>query len=219
LREHSYCAVRLSIEQLVQSIAGKAMTLSSFTFVLFAAFSSIRIFSYVPQIRKVAADMHGATAISFSTWGLWAAANVATAAYALVNLGDTYLAAVSALYAACCLTVIGLTAAKRRGVARRVFNESAAHAAASDRVAHAERSELVASLKSAAEAEAAALLSGGSRNPQFEREVATHARRIAYHDFMRYLRSRLKALGGDEGAGAYARVDDGRPRTSRPARS
>jgi hypothetical protein len=171
------------------------MTLSSFTFALFAAFSSIRIFSYVPQIRKVAADMHGATAISYSTWALWAAANVATAAYALVNLGDTYLAAVSALYAGCCLTVIGLTAAKRRDLSRRFFCEPDADAHASEAASQAERTRLIASLRSAANAEAAAVLSGGARNPRLEHEVAAHARRIVYDDFMRYMRPRLKALG------------------------
>ena len=168
---------------------------------MFAAFSSIRIFSYVPQIRKVAADMHGATAVSFSTWGLWAAANVATAAYALVNLGDTYLASVSALYAGCCLTVIGLTAVKRRSLSRRFVNERDAHADASEPTSPAERSSLIASLRSCAEAEAAALLSGGSpRNPQFEREIAAHSRRVVYHDFMQYMRPRLKALGKWGGA-------------------
>jgi len=115
------------------------MTLSSFTFLLFAAFSSIRIFSYVPQIRKVAADMHGATAISYSTWTLWAAANVATAAYALVNLGDTYLASVSALYAGCCLTVIALTAAKRRGLSQQLVNERQAQADATEQASLTER--------------------------------------------------------------------------------
>jgi hypothetical protein len=187
------CAYQSSIS--FNPIAGTAMTLSSFTFVLFAAFSSIRIFSYVPQIRKVAADMHGATAISYSTWGLWAAANVATAAYALVNLGDTYLAAVSALYAGCCLTVICLTAAKRRGLSRQLFGERVAHADASQPNLQAERSLLVASLRSTAQAEAAAVLSGAPRNPQFERDIASHARRIVYHDFMRYMRPRLQALG------------------------
>jgi hypothetical protein len=171
------------------------MTLSSFTFLLFAAFSSIRIFSYVPQIRKVAADMHGATAISFSTWGLWAAANVATAAYALVNLGDTYLALVSALYAGCCLTVIGLTAAKRRGLSRRIVDELDASSAASDPASLAERASLMASLRNCAQAEAVAVLSGGPRNPQLERDIAFQARRVVHHDLMRYMRPRLKALG------------------------
>jgi hypothetical protein len=175
------------------------MTLSSLTFALFAAFSSIRIFSYVPQIRRVAADAHGASAISYSTWGLWAVANVATSAYALVNLGDTYLAAVSALYAACCLTVIGLTAAKRRDLARQFFNPSDAHADASEVTLLNERRSLMASLRGSAQAEAAAVLSGGPRNPQFERDVAAHARQVVYRDFMRYARPRLRALG--KGAG------------------
>jgi hypothetical protein len=170
------------------------MTLSSFTLVMFAAFSSIRIVSYVPQIKKVASDMNGASAISYSTWGLWTAANVATAAYALVNLGDTYLATVSALYAGCCLTVIGLTAAKRRNLYRRDQDERR-QAAELEEASLGKRSALVASLRSHAQAQAAALLSGGARDPQFEREVAAHARRIAYHDFMRCLRPRLKALG------------------------
>jgi len=171
------------------------MTLSSFTFLLFAAFSSIRIFSYVPQIRKVAADMHGATAISYSTWTLWAAANVATAAYALVNLGDTYLASVSALYAGCCLTVIALTAAKRRGLSQQLVNERQAQADATEQRSQTERASLLASLRNCAETEAAALLSGSARDPQFEREIAAYSRRIVYHDFMRYMRPRLKALG------------------------
>jgi hypothetical protein len=169
------------------------MTLSSFTFLLFAAFSSIRIVSYVPQIRKVASDMHGATAISYSTWGLWTAANVATAAYALVNLGDTYLAAVSALYAGCCLTVIGLTASKRRGFARPSIEARDGHAAA-ETESLAQQASLVVGVRTRAEAEAAAVLSGSPRNPQFEREVTSYARRIVYHDFMRYMRPRLRSL-------------------------
>jgi len=159
------------------------MTLASFTFVLFAAFSSIRIFSYVPQIRKVASDTNGASAISYSTWALWAAANIATGLYALVNLGDTYLASVSALYAACCFTVIGLTAAKRRNLAGPRPE------------ALAERATLVASLRNGVHEEAVALLSGGPRNPSFERELASHSRRILYHDLTTYLRPRLRALG------------------------
>jgi hypothetical protein len=167
------------------------MTLASFTFVLFAAFSSIRIFSYVPQIRKVASDTNGASAISYSTWGLWAAANIATGLYALVNLGDTYLASVSALYAACCFTVIALTAAKRRNLAGPRPD------------AMGERASLVQSLRNSVHEEAAALLSGSPRNPGFEREFAAHSRRILYHDLMTYLRLRLRlrlrALGRKAG--------------------
>jgi hypothetical protein len=51
---------------------------------------------------------------------LWIGANLATALYALANLGDLLLAGVSLVYAACCATVIALTIAKRHGLARRL---------------------------------------------------------------------------------------------------
>jgi hypothetical protein len=89
------------------------MDLAQFSFVLFALFSGVRLFSYLPQIHKVASDTNKASAISYSTWSMWTGANLATALYAATNLKDLYLAAVSMLYAACCLTVIGLTAFKR----------------------------------------------------------------------------------------------------------
>ena len=95
------------------------METSSVTFLLFTAFSGLRIFSYLPQIRRVARDTNGASAISYSTWALWTGANIATALYALTNLGDMYLAFVSTMYAGCCMTVIALTMLKRRGLERR----------------------------------------------------------------------------------------------------
>lgn len=90
------------------------MDFSYITFLLFAAFSSLRMFSYLPQIYSVATDKNGASAISYSTWGLWIGANATTALYALNNLNDVYLASVSVVYAACCVSVIVLTMAKRR---------------------------------------------------------------------------------------------------------
>jgi hypothetical protein len=93
------------------------MQTSSLTLLLFTAFSGLRIFAYLPQILRVARDTNGASAISYSTWILWTGANIATALYALANLGDVYLACVSAVYAACCITVIGLTVLKRRHAA------------------------------------------------------------------------------------------------------
>ena len=90
------------------------MDLSYITFLLFAAFSSLRMFSYLPQIYSVATDKNGASAISYSTWGLWIGANATTALYAIYNLKDVYLASVSVVYAACCLSVIILTIVKRR---------------------------------------------------------------------------------------------------------
>ena len=90
------------------------MDFSNLTLLLFTAFSSLRVFSYVPQIRKVVRDTNGASAISYSTWTMWTGANAATALYAVMNLGDIYLACVSAVYAACCLVVIAVTFLKRR---------------------------------------------------------------------------------------------------------
>jgi hypothetical protein len=96
------------------------MQTSSITLLLFTAFSGLRMFSYLPQIRRVARDTNGASAISYSTWVLWTGANIATALYALANLGDVYLAFVSAVYAGCCITVIVLTMLKRRSMAAPV---------------------------------------------------------------------------------------------------
>ena len=104
------------------------MEISSLTLLLFTVFSGLRMFSYLPQIRRVARDANGASAISYSTWTLWTGANIATALYALSNLGDMYLAFVSIVYAACCVTVIVLTMLKRRGPAPRVLAQRRRHA-------------------------------------------------------------------------------------------
>jgi hypothetical protein len=89
------------------------MLISEATWLAFAAFSGLRIFSYVPQILRIASDRNGASAISYPTWVLWTSANTSTAAYAAMNLGDLWLAAVSRAFALCCLIVIALTAIKR----------------------------------------------------------------------------------------------------------
>jgi hypothetical protein len=102
------------------------MDLSYITFLLFAAFSSLRMFSYLPQIYSVATDKNGASAISYSTWGLWIGANATTALYALNNLNDVYLASVSMVYAACCVSVIILTVVKRRRHRRGAARSEAA---------------------------------------------------------------------------------------------
>ena len=90
------------------------MDLSYVSFLLFAAFSGLRVFSYLPQIYRVATDSNGATAIAYSTWFMWVGANTATALYAAVNLNDRYLASVSGIFAICCAVVIVLTYFKRR---------------------------------------------------------------------------------------------------------
>jgi hypothetical protein len=90
------------------------MTFIDVTYILFAVFNALRVVSYLPQIHRVARDNNGASAISYSTWGLWTAANATTGLYAAVNIHDLTLAAISLLNAVCCLAVIVLTAAKRR---------------------------------------------------------------------------------------------------------
>lgn len=95
------------------------MELSTMTFLAFSVFMTLRVVSYFPQIMKVAWDTNGATAISYSTWGLWTGANAATALYAAVNLEDLYLAWISGLSAACCIVVIVLTVTKRLNLAKR----------------------------------------------------------------------------------------------------
>lgn len=90
------------------------MDLAYGTFLAFTIFNSLRLVSYLPQIMRIARDQNGASAISYSTWTLWTAANTSTAAYAAVNLGDAYLSLVSAISAACCFIVISLTMFKRR---------------------------------------------------------------------------------------------------------
>ncbi len=95
------------------------MELSYVTFLVFTLLSSLRVVSYLPQIAKIASDNNGASAISYSTWGLWTAAHIATLLYAAINLHDLYLSAVSGVYAACCICVILLTIKKRRDLRRR----------------------------------------------------------------------------------------------------
>ena len=77
--------------------------------------SGLRIFSYIPKIRRIAADKTGAAAISYTMWGLWTAAYVTTAVYAAAGLHNIWLALASAIYATCCVTVVVLTALKRSG--------------------------------------------------------------------------------------------------------
>jgi hypothetical protein len=89
------------------------MDLGEVTFLAFSACNLVRIVSYLPQIVSVARDQHGATCISFTSWSIWLFANSTTAAHAVVNLADGFLGLMNTVNAACCLTVIVLTAWKR----------------------------------------------------------------------------------------------------------
>ena len=94
------------------------MYLPDITLALFSIFNILRLGSYLPQIVHVARDTDGAKAISFSTWCLWIGANGSTAAYAMVNIADWTLFAVSSVNALGCAVVVGLTMWKRRQVAQ-----------------------------------------------------------------------------------------------------
>ena len=96
------------------------MTLEDVTLTLFAVSNSIRIFAYVPQIWKAATDDNGASAISFTTWGLFVVSNLATVAYAVVNRSDFGMAACFAANAACCLTIVSIAFCKRYRVLQRI---------------------------------------------------------------------------------------------------
>lgn len=86
---------------------------SDAVWLLFAAFSAIRIVSYVPQITRIANDSNGASAISYATWSIWFGANASTALYGAVSLHDRWLTFVSLGCGVCCGIVIILTAYKR----------------------------------------------------------------------------------------------------------
>lgn len=70
----------------------------------------------MPQIVSVARDRNGATAISYTTWGLFAESHLSTVAYAILTLDDWRMAAVFVANAACCTVIVGLTALKRAGL-------------------------------------------------------------------------------------------------------
>jgi hypothetical protein len=96
-----------------------AMPLSEVTLALFSLFNVLRLGSYVPQIIRVANDAGGAQAISYTTWCVWIGANGSTAAYAIVNLSDLKLFAISLVNTLCCIVVVGLTMWRRRQLAQR----------------------------------------------------------------------------------------------------
>jgi hypothetical protein len=91
----------------------RAMQLEDVTLTLFAACNFIRLFAYLPQIYKAATDKNGASAISYTTWGLFLIANLSTVAYALVNRSDWWLAACFTCNALCCIAILVAVAYRR----------------------------------------------------------------------------------------------------------
>jgi uncharacterized protein with PQ loop repeat len=88
------------------------MSLEDVTMAAFATCNSLRIFAYLPQMHKAAKDTNGASAISFTTWALFLAANTSTAAYAIVNQSDWWMAGCFALNACCCFLILVIAAFK-----------------------------------------------------------------------------------------------------------
>jgi hypothetical protein len=89
------------------------MTPAEMALTAFAVCNSLRVFAYVPQIVAVARDRGGASAISYSTWGLFAVSHLSTIAYSVLNVEDLRMAAVFGANFACCILILGLTACKR----------------------------------------------------------------------------------------------------------
>lgn len=84
------------------------MALEDLTMALFAACNAIRVLAYIPQIHRAATDKNGASAISYTTWGLFLIAHLSTIAYALVNRSDWWLAACFACNALCCIAILAV---------------------------------------------------------------------------------------------------------------
>jgi uncharacterized protein with PQ loop repeat len=80
---------------------------------LFTLCNTMRVFAYVPQIVRIRQDQQGASAISYTTWGLFLISNLSTVAYGLLVVNDWRLVAVFAANTFCCVAILGLTAWKR----------------------------------------------------------------------------------------------------------
>ena len=94
------------------------MTLADITLLAFTACNSVRVLAYVPQIWKASTDRDGAKAISFSTWSLFLASHLTTAAYAVVNQGDPKLAGMFLVNALGCAAILAAAGLRRRGLSR-----------------------------------------------------------------------------------------------------
>jgi len=84
------------------------MTTTDLPLIVFATCNALRIAAYFPQMFKLARHPAAAASFSYPTWALFAAANLSTAVYAGVVLGDIVLGIVNVFGALCCTTLIGL---------------------------------------------------------------------------------------------------------------
>lgn len=95
------------------------MTRIEMALLAFRSFNAVRVLAYFPRWRQIIRDTNGATAVSYWTWGLFAASHLSTVAYALVALRDWQMVTVFAVNAVCCICIILLTFHKRREHRRR----------------------------------------------------------------------------------------------------
>jgi hypothetical protein len=84
------------------------MTTDDLPLIVFATCNTLRIVAYFPQMLRLVRCPAAAASFSHLTWALFAAANLSTAFYAGVVLGDAVLGVVNAFSALCCFTLIGL---------------------------------------------------------------------------------------------------------------
>ena len=89
------------------------MTTADLSFMVFAACNALRVAAYFPQMLKLARHPTAAASFSHPTWALFAAANLSTAVYAGLVLGDIVLGLVNAFSALCCAALIGLAVWRR----------------------------------------------------------------------------------------------------------
>lgn len=101
-------------EELREHLSTKYPWLPVVVITAFSVTNSIRVFAYIPQILKAATDQNGATAISFTTWGLFFLSHLTTIAYAVVQLADLVMALIFFGNAAACLTILVIAALKRK---------------------------------------------------------------------------------------------------------
>ena len=100
----------------------------------FATINSMRVLAYIPQLVKAARDSNGATAISYTTWGLFAASNITTIIYALICLGDALMAIIFLGNAMACSAIVVVTYFKRRNhQARQALDKSSPSGTSAER--------------------------------------------------------------------------------------
>ena len=80
----------------------------------FLVFNGLRIVLYLPQLRSCWNDRHGCSTINLWTWSSWIVANLSTALYMWVFLGDGWGLLLNLGNALMCLATVVVTVIRRR---------------------------------------------------------------------------------------------------------